>query len=199
MLFFTAQNANYVGRMNPKTGEIKLSEDADRTRQPVRDGLHDRRRPVRLRLRHNKIIEIDPDTLAIKEYTLPNADSRPRRIAISPDDTIWYADYSRGYLGRLDPKTGKVERMAVAERPEVAALRHHLPERRDLVRRVGHQAERARALRSSRPRNSRAGSSRAAAASCATSSPPTMGNIVMAESGVNKIALVEIGGAAGSR
>src|SRR5262252_8957028 len=56
----------------------------------------------------NKIIEIDPDTLAIKEYPLPTADSRPRRIAISPDDIIWYADYSRGYLGRLDPKTGKV-------------------------------------------------------------------------------------------
>ena len=56
----------------------------------------------------NKIIQIDPDTLAIKEYELPNTDSRPRRIAISPDDIIWYSDYSRGYLGRLDPKTGKV-------------------------------------------------------------------------------------------
>src|SRR5438034_9205268 len=57
----------------------------------------------------HKIIQIDPDTLAIKEYELPNADSRPRRIAISPDDIIWYADYSRGYLGRLDPKTGNVK------------------------------------------------------------------------------------------
>src|SRR5438046_9302306 len=55
----------------------------------------------------NKIIRIDPDTLSIKEYELSNAESRPRRIAISPDDIIWYADYSRGYLGRLDPKTGK--------------------------------------------------------------------------------------------
>jgi len=55
----------------------------------------------------NKIIQIDPDTLAIKEYELPNSESRPRRIAISPDDIIWYSDYSRGYLGRLDPATGK--------------------------------------------------------------------------------------------
>jgi hypothetical protein len=60
----------------------------------------------------SKIIQIDPDTLAIKEYELPNPDSRPRRIAISPDDIIWYADYSRGYLGRLDPKTGKVSESA---------------------------------------------------------------------------------------
>jgi len=42
----------------------------------------------------------------ITEYTLPNAETRPRRIAITPDDVLWYADYSRGYLGRFDPKTG---------------------------------------------------------------------------------------------
>src|SRR5205085_6833249 len=56
----------------------------------------------------NKIMRIDPDTLAIKEYELPNTESRPRRIAISPDDIVWYSDYSRGYLGRLDTNTGKV-------------------------------------------------------------------------------------------
>jgi virginiamycin B lyase len=38
---------------------------------------------------------------------LPNADSRPRRIAITPDDVLWYSDYSRGYLGRFDPRAGK--------------------------------------------------------------------------------------------
>ena len=32
----------------------------------------------------------------------------PRRIAISPDDMIWYTDFPRGFLGRLDPATGKV-------------------------------------------------------------------------------------------
>jgi virginiamycin B lyase len=39
--------------------------------------------------------------------TLPNAQSRPRRIAITSDDVLWYSDYSRGYLGRFDPATGK--------------------------------------------------------------------------------------------
>ena len=32
----------------------------------------------------NKIATIDPKTLKIKEYPLPDADSRPRRIAIGP-------------------------------------------------------------------------------------------------------------------
>jgi len=44
--------------------------------------------------------------MAIKEWTLPNPGARPRRIAITSDDVIYYADFARGYLGRLDPKTG---------------------------------------------------------------------------------------------
>jgi virginiamycin B lyase len=56
----------------------------------------------------NKVASLDPDTLAIREYVLPHVDSHPRRVAITPDDVIWYSDYSRGYLGRLDPKTGQI-------------------------------------------------------------------------------------------
>src|SRR5206468_2143630 len=57
----------------------------------------------------NKIGELDPKTMAIKEYVLPAAGARPRRIAIAKDDIVYYSDYGRGYLGRLDPKTGTVE------------------------------------------------------------------------------------------
>ena len=46
--------------------------------------------------------------MEIHEWVLPHADSRPRRIAITPDDAVWYSDYSRGYLGRLDTKSGQV-------------------------------------------------------------------------------------------
>ena len=55
-----------------------------------------------------KVASIDPVTMEIHEYPLPNADARPRRVAITADDVIWYSDFARGYLGRLDPKTGKV-------------------------------------------------------------------------------------------
>jgi virginiamycin B lyase len=60
----------------------------------------------------NKLASIDPATMEVKEYALPNPESRPRRIAITSDDVIWYADYSRGYLGRFDTKTGKVTEYA---------------------------------------------------------------------------------------
>jgi virginiamycin B lyase len=57
----------------------------------------------------NRISGIDPVTMEIKEWKLPNPESRPRRIAITKDDAVWYGDYSRGFLGRLDTKTGNVK------------------------------------------------------------------------------------------
>ena len=42
------------------------------------------------------------------EYQLPDAGARPRRIAITGDDIVWYTGFARGYLGRLDPASGKV-------------------------------------------------------------------------------------------
>jgi virginiamycin B lyase len=108
MLFFTAQNSNTVGRLNPKTGEIKVVKTPTERANPYGVVMSSKAIPFVCDFGTNKIIRIDPDTLAIKEYELPNAETRPRRIAISPDDIIWYSDYSRGYLGRLDPNTSKV-------------------------------------------------------------------------------------------
>jgi virginiamycin B lyase len=30
-------------------------------------------------------------------------------MALTSDDRVWYVDYARGYLGRLDPATGQVK------------------------------------------------------------------------------------------
>ena len=57
----------------------------------------------------NKVAMIDPNTMAIKEYALPNEGARPRRLALSDDNTVFYTDYARGYLGRLDLTTGEVK------------------------------------------------------------------------------------------
>ena len=108
MLFFTAQGANTIGRLNPKTGEIKVVKTPTERANPYGVVMSSKAIPFVCDFGTNKIIRIDPDTLAIREYELPSPESRPRRIAIGPDDIIWYADYSRGYLGRLDPDTSKV-------------------------------------------------------------------------------------------
>jgi virginiamycin B lyase len=60
----------------------------------------------------NKVASIDPSTMIIREWTLPNAASRPRRLAIDAQDNVWYSDYARGFIGKLDPVTSQVKEWA---------------------------------------------------------------------------------------
>jgi virginiamycin B lyase len=55
---------------------------------------------------------VDPETMKITEYPLPDPAARPRRIALTSDDVVWYTDFARGYLGRFDPRTGAVKEWA---------------------------------------------------------------------------------------
>jgi virginiamycin B lyase len=44
----------------------------------------------------------------------PLADPGTRsRIGLTPDDAVWYTDYARGYIGRLDPAKGAVREWAL--------------------------------------------------------------------------------------
>jgi virginiamycin B lyase len=38
--------------------------------------------------------------------------ARPRRLTNNPDRFIYYSDFARGFVGRLDPNAGKVEEWA---------------------------------------------------------------------------------------
>jgi virginiamycin B lyase len=68
----------------------------------------------------NGVAAVDPKTLAVREYKLPDPGARPRRIAITSDDMIWYTDYPRGYLGKLDPASGKVSEWQSPSGPKSA-------------------------------------------------------------------------------
>jgi virginiamycin B lyase len=110
-LFFTVQAGNFVGTLDPKTpnGAIKLVESPTVNSRPYGVRLDSKGVPFFDEFNSNKIASADPKTLIIREYPLPDKGARPRRIAVAKDDTVWYGDYARGYLGHLDPKTGKVE------------------------------------------------------------------------------------------
>jgi virginiamycin B lyase len=196
MLFFTAQGANTVGRIDPKTGDIKVQKTPTERANPYGMVFSTKGVPFVCDFGTNKIIEINPDTLAIKEHPLPNQDSRPRRIAISPDDIIWYADYSRGYLGRLDPKTGQVTEWPSPSGPKSqpygitylggaiwyveSAIKPNVLVRFD--------------IRTSTFQSWIIPGGGGVVRNIKTTDDGR--SIVMAESGVNKIALVEIGGSA---
>src|SRR2546426_1109016 len=107
-LWYTGQMANVLGRVDPRTSQVK--EYPPKTPHSGPHGLvEDRAGNIWYTGNTGAPVgRVDPKTLEIREFTLPDPASRPRRLAITRDDMIWYSDYSRGYLGRLDPATGKV-------------------------------------------------------------------------------------------
>jgi virginiamycin B lyase len=105
-LWFTLQSANMIGRLIPRTGETRLVTVPTPHAQPYGMVVDSHGTPYFAEFGTNKLASIDPHTMTIREYALPNANARPRRIAIMPDDVLWYSDYARGYLGRYDPHTG---------------------------------------------------------------------------------------------
>src|ERR671919_98151 len=46
----------------------------------------------------------------VRYFDVPKGD-RPHDVAPAPDGTVWYTGQRAGVLGRLDPKTGRVERI----------------------------------------------------------------------------------------
>lgn len=45
----------------------------------------------------------------ITEYDLTRPMAQPHDVIVDPSGTVWYQDFSKQILGRLDPKTGKTE------------------------------------------------------------------------------------------
>ncbi|MEO8126087.1 MAG: cytochrome C [Bryobacteraceae bacterium] len=107
-LFFTTQSG-HVGRIYPATGEMKVMATPSSGTYPYGIQVNSKGVPWYVDFRGNRVGSVDPVTMQIKEYTLPSPDARPRRLALAPDDVVWYTDFARGYLGRFDPVTGKVK------------------------------------------------------------------------------------------
>lgn len=110
-IWFTVQGGGYVGKLTVATGDVQLVKIGSETR-PYGIIVDPTGRPWFNEFRTNKIGTIDPATMKLREYELPNPGARGRRIERTSDGAIWYVDYARGYLGRLDPATGKVEEWA---------------------------------------------------------------------------------------
>jgi virginiamycin B lyase len=111
ILWFTVESSNFVGRLDPKSGAVRLKEVPTPHAVPYGIIVTTNGVPYFCEFGTNKLASIDPKTMDIREYSLPQG-SRPRRLALASDGTIYYTDYARGYLGHFDPATGKVEEWA---------------------------------------------------------------------------------------
>jgi virginiamycin B lyase len=107
-LYFTLQQSNMVGRLVPSTGDIKLITLATPRALPY--GLKQNSQGT-IWISYNganKLASMDPVTMEVREFPLPEG-SRSRRLAITSDDMVWYVNSALGRLGRLNPKTGEIK------------------------------------------------------------------------------------------
>jgi virginiamycin B lyase len=107
MLWFTVQQGNVVGRLNPITGDIQLKPLPTPDSRPYGIAINSKGIPFFCELGTNNLASIDPDTMNIKEYLLPR-NARPRRLSIAAGDIVYFTDYASGKLGRFNPADGKV-------------------------------------------------------------------------------------------
>lgn len=108
ILWFTVQVGNFVGRLDPKSGKVELRTVPTANSHPYGIQMNSHRVAFFCEFFTNKLASIDPKTMAIREYSLPEG-VRPRRIAIDAEDRVYFTDYERGHLGRFDPKSGEVK------------------------------------------------------------------------------------------
>jgi virginiamycin B lyase len=107
-LWFSVQGGNFIGRIDPASGDVKLVKSLTPKSRPYGVKIDSKGVPFVVLFGTNKVARLDPETMQIREFTLPEG-ARPRRMAITPDDAVWYSDYARGYIGRLDPGSGAVK------------------------------------------------------------------------------------------
>src|SRR5260221_11033968 len=94
-LWFTAQNANVIGRLDPSSGEIKLLTPPTPKSRPYGMAFDSKGALVVVQFGVNSVARVDPATLQIREFKLPDPGARPRRISITRDDVVGKTDTAR--------------------------------------------------------------------------------------------------------
>ena len=108
LFWFTLQHSNMIGKLNPQNGDIQLVTLPTPRSRPYGIKLDSTGTPWVSCNGSNCLIKVNKDTMALEEITLPGKQTHSRRLAITPDDKVFYVNSGLGKLGRYDPKTGEI-------------------------------------------------------------------------------------------
>jgi virginiamycin B lyase len=113
-LWYTGQNANKLGRMDPATGQFR-----EFPLKTPRSGPHGLAADAGGNIWFTAISagyvgKLDPRTGQIAEYRMPDpAAHDPHTPVFDANGVLWFTLESSNFVGRLDPAEGKVELMKV--------------------------------------------------------------------------------------
>ncbi|MEM9030152.1 MAG: cytochrome C [Pseudomonadota bacterium] len=109
MIWWAGQWASLIGRINPKTGEMK-EWPLDETAKP-HSVFHDRSGNIWYTGNKNGTLgKFDPKTEKITVYKMPDPEAKdPHTAIVASDGIIWFTMQHSNRVGRLDPATGDIK------------------------------------------------------------------------------------------
>jgi virginiamycin B lyase len=109
-IWYSGQTANVLGRLDPKTGEIKEYHPKSPHIGP--HGLvEDKDGNIWFTANNAGLIgKLDPKTGDVTEYAMPDPEARdPHTLVFDQSGIIWFTVQQGNMVGRLDPKTGEIK------------------------------------------------------------------------------------------
>jgi virginiamycin B lyase len=107
-LYFTDFAQEHIGRIDAKTGEIKLFELPTKRSAPRRGMMDAQDRLWFGEYRGNKIAMFDTKTEKFQEWAMPTPWSAPYDVHLDKNGEAWTGSMMTDRVSRLDPKTGQV-------------------------------------------------------------------------------------------
>jgi virginiamycin B lyase len=107
-VYFTDFAADYIGRIDAKTAEVKLYPMPTKPAAPRRGMMDGQDRVWFGEFRANKIGMFDTKSEKFQEWTMPTPWSEPYDVAVDKNGEAWTGSMLNDMVDRLDPKTGQV-------------------------------------------------------------------------------------------
>jgi virginiamycin B lyase len=116
-IWFTAQLAGYIGKLDPATGTIAAYTMPDPAAKDPHTPIIDQQGTLWFTMQNSDMVgRILPSTGEVKVARVPTTASQPYGIKISSTGDPWFVELTAGRVGRIDPKT-----FAIREYPLPAA------------------------------------------------------------------------------
>ncbi len=106
-LYFTDIAADYIGRVDAKTQEVKLYPMPTKPAGPRRGMMDSQERLWFGEYRGNKIGMFDTKSETFKEWKMPTPWSEPYDVAVDKNGEAWTGSMLSDRVSRLDPRTGE--------------------------------------------------------------------------------------------
>lgn len=107
-VWFVGQAGNYIAYLDPKTGEFKRYEVAERT-NPHNIVVDERGGVWFTGNRNSRIVQLIPETGELKTYMMPDSTVRdPHTMIWGKDGIAWFTAQGSQRVGRFDRKTGEI-------------------------------------------------------------------------------------------